>query len=781
MARKKFFGVDESQEHRQDELVRDVRTPFQLFCGAILTREGFCGASGITLLALFWSPALWPPAAIFILALFCLRRFQTRLDALPMRMPDSYEGIDYGGELPAKGKYDKASGIFHIGNDANGKELWITRDDILTHMLILGTTGAGKTETLVSLAFNYLAVGSGFIYVDPKAAPKLAVQLYTMARMVGRDDDFLLLNYMADKSAQETMRTRGHMRNPVRQSNTQNPFAVGTSNQLSQLLYAMFPGGGGNDGNAIFASNAQTLVSGLLFVLAELRDKGEFPLYIDLIRNYLMDTSQILKLAARTDVSQFAMTALHSGLATVGWQKELPPDKQPKNFLEQYGYARAYLGRALSLLVDNYGRIFKTSHGEVDSVDVITSRRIFLELIPSMDKDPKELKSIGQICLAGVRTACGVGLGDKVQGSVASVLGGLPTDARTPFGITVDEYAAIQTEGFEILLTQGRGLGMAVTVASQDFAGIKRASEGAAEQIVSNSKVKIFMTCEDPRQTFDLIKSLAGEAIVLQTGGYSVDKQTGRTSYNDMLSASAQRVCRVDFRDLQKQVEGQIHVFFKGNLIRGKTFYANPPLKDHQFLRLNYLLKMNTPNPDELRTRFGDIKQLLEGLLARGRERNQPVDLPAPSPEFHSILAILERFKQAVSVPRPEVAIEILLHGRGAGTEDVPGKTLNQTPEQSCAVDTDEALLLLFPREELPTAEIKPDLIAIGLAAGLDQDRARAEADLGEKAVNRALRECLAPPLPQKSDVAAIEGSIDELLASMSFLPKSNEKRGKSV
>ena len=46
---------------------------------------------------------------------------------------------------------------------------------------------------------------------------------------------------------------------------------------------------------------------------------------------------------------------------------------------------------------DSYGRIFMTSHGEVDAVDVITSRRVYVTLIPSMDKDPKELKSLGQI------------------------------------------------------------------------------------------------------------------------------------------------------------------------------------------------------------------------------------------------------------------------------------------------------------------------------------------------------------------------------------------------
>ena len=72
------------------------------------------------------------------------------------------------------------------------KELWIARDDLLTHMLVLGTTGAGRTEPLVSLSFSCLAQGAGLMYLAPKAAPKLAAQIYTMCRIMDRDDGFPL-------------------------------------------------------------------------------------------------------------------------------------------------------------------------------------------------------------------------------------------------------------------------------------------------------------------------------------------------------------------------------------------------------------------------------------------------------------------------------------------------------------------------------------------------------------------------------------------------------------
>ena len=104
----------------------------------------------------------------------------------------------------------------------------------------------------------------------------------------------------------------------------------------------------------IFASNAQSLISGLLFVLVERRDLGLEALSIDVIRSYLMDLGKIDALARESRYSDTAILALQAGLATVGWDKNRSLEQQAKNFPEQYAYARAYFGRALSLLVDNY-------------------------------------------------------------------------------------------------------------------------------------------------------------------------------------------------------------------------------------------------------------------------------------------------------------------------------------------------------------------------------------------------------------------------------------------
>lgn len=78
-----------------------------------------------------------------------------------------------GDPLPGRRGYARPEGIFFLGNRVQDqKELWLKAKDILTHCLLFGTTGSGKTETLVSLSYNALATGSGLFYIDPKASPE---------------------------------------------------------------------------------------------------------------------------------------------------------------------------------------------------------------------------------------------------------------------------------------------------------------------------------------------------------------------------------------------------------------------------------------------------------------------------------------------------------------------------------------------------------------------------------------------------------------------------------
>ena len=577
-------GLEDTETQERKHLLRDVRSFPQRIADTLKSDEvqtgGICAAG----LCLFLFPAY---AFIFLftgLMLFAIRSICLVNERLPFRMPLGVRGRDKGDPLPGRRGFDRPEGIFFLGNRLqDGKELWLKSKDLLTHCLLFGTTGSGKTETLVSLSYNALATASGLFYIDPKASPKLAVQIWQMARFLGRDDDFRVLNYGTSG------KTKG--KSPRRLSNTNNPFTFGSAEALTQLLVSLMPASEG--ANSIFADKAQALISGVMYALVDLRDKGLIKLSTSTIRDSLA-LENCVKLAMRRELDAESRASIHAALGTSGWIAGKPLEEQPKSFAEQFGYAQSYFGKALSSLTDTYSHIYGAEDGEVDFADCILQRRILVVLLPSVEKAPAELASLGQISLSAIRNACAVGLGACIEGDAADVLEALPTDAVGigPYLCIVDEYAAIVTPGFEVVLTQGRGLGIAAIVASQDYAGILEADQKGAQQMVANTSIKCFMRMQDAEKTYDLIRGLAGQSTVVRTSGFNINEKLG-SDYRDSMNTSIEKEDRIELRDLQEQIEGEAHFVFSGQIVRGDMFYANPSLKKAQ-LRVPQLLQLTS-------------------------------------------------------------------------------------------------------------------------------------------------------------------------------------------
>ena len=114
-------------------------------------------------------------------------------------MPADSEYVDHSNMGP--GRSGKPEGILYLGNIKNtNEEVWFNNSDARTHILYLGTTGAGKTEGLKSIVTNALCWGSGFVYIDGKADTDLWSSLSALCRRFGRDDDLMVLNYMTGNS-----------------------------------------------------------------------------------------------------------------------------------------------------------------------------------------------------------------------------------------------------------------------------------------------------------------------------------------------------------------------------------------------------------------------------------------------------------------------------------------------------------------------------------------------------------------------------------------------------
>jgi intracellular multiplication protein IcmO len=597
---KGFRGISGNQEVRASAVVRDVRPLWKQFSDALLERKiatiVFCILGFFTLVF----PSFVDIVLIVELLIFWYSFWHLR--ALPFRLPIFAKKLDPNNPSVGSTKAGKAQGIFFLGNDIQTKEqLWFTDGDMRTHMLIFGTTGSGKTQTLISLSFNALVHGSGFIYVDGKGDNSLYAQVFSMVRSMGREDDLLVVNFMT--GAADIIGPQDKVL-----SNTMNPFSAGSSSMLSNLVVSLMDsGGGGQQSGDMWKGRAIAFIDALMRPLVWMRDNGFLLLEAAAIRRYFsLDVLEEL-LYDRKVVDQVGNVTvmekplpfevrdpLDNYLATLPGYQKSEKGKQSGKAYEQHGYITMQLTRIFGSLADVYGHIVRTKLAEVDFKDIILNRRILVVLLPALEKSPDELAQLGKLIIASLRAMLASGLGDRIEGEYKDVIETKPTNSKVPFLCILDEYGYYSVKGFAVVPAQARSLGFSVIFAGQDLPAFQKDSKEEAASITANTNIKICMKLEDPMTTWEFFQKAAGETYVAAARSFSAGKEGMDTAYRDSGEAQFDKRARVDLLDLKDQREGEMHVFFQSKIVRAKTFYAGP--KKVKTLKLNQMLKVEGPS-----------------------------------------------------------------------------------------------------------------------------------------------------------------------------------------
>lgn len=144
MAKKEIFrGVLQNQEIDPINTWRDPRTIGQKFSDYVADPTGFLTLMGGVLGLFIIVPALgelWAAIGLLLIRSASKKEFR-----LPFRIPKTSGLLDPGQPNPVNDAPSPAEGITFFGNERNTqKELWFNNSDMRTHVLIFGSTGAGK-------------------------------------------------------------------------------------------------------------------------------------------------------------------------------------------------------------------------------------------------------------------------------------------------------------------------------------------------------------------------------------------------------------------------------------------------------------------------------------------------------------------------------------------------------------------------------------------------------------------------------------------------------------
>jgi intracellular multiplication protein IcmO len=267
-----YEGVERHQEIRHASRIEDVRSIPRKLADLTDSADGtfkvFALLTGASLLF------CWLPGVPEMILLFCAiplylgyyRRgfYRRRLWDLPFRVP---AWIGAGGREFLDRTTGKAGdGEIYIGREFNsGREVWASGKDMTTHGGMIGTTGSGKSEALFGFVHNALMLGSGAILIDGKAHHKTRDSLFRIARAMGRDEDFLVMNFIKGGRDRDVV-------DDIKTSHTFNPVAVGSSDMKSELLAGLLADTGSGDGS--WQERAISFVQGVTLSLALLTKEG---------------------------------------------------------------------------------------------------------------------------------------------------------------------------------------------------------------------------------------------------------------------------------------------------------------------------------------------------------------------------------------------------------------------------------------------------------------------------------------------------------------------------
>lgn len=681
------MALHKKYERKHTDVLRDIR-PLYIRFGERIKQPHYAFTTLVMLSAL---PVVWPVSLyyadlIFLIAMGFFYWLKTRQRKLPFKMPKDSPFPDPNNVGP--GRNGKSEGILFLGNikDTN-EEVWFSNSDARTHLLYLGTTGAGKTEGLKSMVTNALCWGSGFVYIDGKADTDLWSSLSALCRRFGRDDDLMVLNYMTGNS---------DVKAP---SNTMNPFSSGSASYLTNMLVSLMPEAEGD--NAMWKERAVSLISSLMPALTWKRDNQDIPLSVSTIRDFL-SLNRIIQLSRDDALPNNLRESIKGYLDTLpgyvdeafddnGKEKPMGPDQpmvDTTTVRQQHGYLTMQFTRSLQSLGDDYGYIFDAQDADVDMIDVVLNRRMLIVLIPALEKSGDETANLGKIVAATLKGMMGSTLGATVEGESSTVIENKPTHSSTPFMTVFDEVGYYTVQGMAVMAAQARSLGFSLVFAAQDLPSLQKRVKEESRSITGNCNIKIFGKLQDPTDTKDFFERQVGQAMVIESSGFQLSGGISTGGYHDNLAAGTQIRGRADYGDLKGLREGQTITVYEGMVMDTINFYCD--IGHAKAMRVTRFLGL--PAPDEQLTKHSkEITSLRDKLVSKNwTARSADVAL-ATQPEIEALSSGMRKSAGKVDTRVDEgIAALCELHAR-------------QFPE-----DAAKALLVDSQGGEAPAAPAAP-------------------------------------------------------------------------
>ncbi len=355
------------------------------------------------------------------------------------------------------------------GITPKGKSVFIKQSFRRMHTQVVGTTNAGKTESvIVPWAIDDIKNGRGLIIIDGKSDRSLLDKLYAYAKKYHRAHDVRILSLCN-----------------VDISHTFNPFTNGSVLEIAERVFAAL-----NFENEYFKSIQYDAFLHCLLLLEDAKIKPTPCRVIDCLKS----EKHLSGLASKTQIPKLK-----------DWAKDFLSLKREEREQRTSGL----VAQLQSFAVGETASIFNSEHSDIDLERALADGEIIYCQLPAL-KVPTLGKATGKIIL------------QCLQSAVSSRHLGRSDDKKF-FSVYLDDFTEYLTPGFVTLLNKSRSANVGIVFAHQALGDLAGLGEGIQNTILTNSNLKVFMRTNEP-ESAEYFSSVIG---TLQTNKVTERQKDG--------------------------------------------------------------------------------------------------------------------------------------------------------------------------------------------------------------------------------------------------------------
>ncbi len=364
------------------------------------------------------------------------------------------------------------------------KPVYVTEAQRTMHTQVLGTTNAGKTESVIlPWAIQDIQKGNGLIIIDGKSDRGLLNKLWSYTCKYGREKDFNLFSL-----------------GNLEESSQYNPLIGNTAEEVIERVFSAF-----EFDNSYYKNIQFEVFSNLIRLFFEAKEGLTFKrLHLALTdKNYLRSLSQKIE---STELNQWSLEFLSL----------TPSDRE-----QRISGLKASISHFSN---GNTAALFNSTNPSIDIDRALKENKIIYFQLPVL-------------LSPFLGTATGKMILQNIQNAVANRHRGMDRKPKF-FSIFLDDFTEYLYPGFVSILNKSRSANVGIVFAHQALGDIKAIGDSIANSILTNSNLKIFMRGNDP-ESAEYFSRVIGtrkttKLTERRTQAFFQDKNTGEKSAREV-------------------------------------------------------------------------------------------------------------------------------------------------------------------------------------------------------------------------------------------------------